>query len=247
MLKLLIIESTNRISDIMNQKKSILLLHGALGTLNQFDTITPILQTHFEVHRFNFPGHGGRPILTDFSLNSFVESVLEYIQKNRLQTPVVFGYSMGGYAALKAEALSPGTFKKIISLGTKLNWSVESTHHQISYLNPDLIVQKSPKYAEALTTLHHPIDYTSFLVLTQKMIKILSEEQFLTPEEINKIKCKVHLLVGDRDSMVTYSETEEFKNKLNHAECHVFENTRHPIEMIDQRLLARQIEDIINA
>lgn len=39
----------------------LILLHGALGSKDQLQPLATALERHFQVHIFNFSGHGGRP------------------------------------------------------------------------------------------------------------------------------------------------------------------------------------------
>ena len=41
-------------------KEHIILLHGALGSENQFSQLKESLADKFEVHSMNFEGHGGK-------------------------------------------------------------------------------------------------------------------------------------------------------------------------------------------
>lgn len=48
--------------------KKLLLLHGALGSKNQFKSLKEILKSDFDVYDFNFEGHGGLVSDADFSI-----------------------------------------------------------------------------------------------------------------------------------------------------------------------------------
>jgi len=79
----------------------IILLHGALGSANQLQPLAEALESNFEVHTFNFSGHGGRPFGNkQFSISLFSEQINEYMQVSGISRAPVFGYSMGGYAAM---------------------------------------------------------------------------------------------------------------------------------------------------
>ena len=45
----------------------VLLLHGALGSTTQLDSLKDSLSKNYKVYSLNFEGHGGRPINGIFS------------------------------------------------------------------------------------------------------------------------------------------------------------------------------------
>ena len=65
--------------------KKILLLHGALGSSKNFESLVPILQNNFEVHTLTFEGHGGKTIPNhDFTIARFSDEVLDYLIQNKI-------------------------------------------------------------------------------------------------------------------------------------------------------------------
>lgn len=57
------------------------------------------------------PGHGDTPVAPDarFDMTTLAQAIGAHITRAAVTKPLVFGYSMGGYAALWLEHLSPGT------------------------------------------------------------------------------------------------------------------------------------------
>lgn len=81
--------------------KNLLLLHGAIGSKSQFDSIKVELGNDFNVFTFNFPGHGGEVIPDGgFSIEMFAETVVDFLDSNSLDKVSIFGYSMGGYVGM---------------------------------------------------------------------------------------------------------------------------------------------------
>lgn len=135
--------------------KSLILLHGALGSESLFQPLKNDLQKDYEIHSFNLGGHGKTPFDTrGFGIEVFAEELNSFIQSKQLVKPVIFGYSMGGYVALYLEAINPGSFDQIITLGTKFGWNPEASRKEASRLKPDIIEQKVPAFAQMLATRH---------------------------------------------------------------------------------------------
>src|SRR3989337_1116282 len=131
-------------------KKPLLLLHGALGSVDQFAEIQNLLSTDFDLLTLNFSGHGGNPIDQDFTINLFVKDILNFLEEKQMDAIDVFGYSMGGYVALKLASENPGLLNKIMTLGTKFNWTKESADKEVKMLNPDVIEETFPKLPNSL-------------------------------------------------------------------------------------------------
>ncbi len=72
-------------------KGDIILLHGALGSKEQFSELKNRFSNKFEVHNFNFEGHGGRPSKNDFSIDLFAENIADFISENKISSPHIFG------------------------------------------------------------------------------------------------------------------------------------------------------------
>ncbi|MEO7361019.1 MAG: alpha/beta fold hydrolase, partial [Gemmatimonadaceae bacterium] len=128
----------------------IFVVHGALGSAAQMAPIAGALAALGTVHNVELPGHGRTvlPASSDFSMHTFVralESKLRGANADITQKPFVFGYSMGGYAALALEAEHPGTFAGILTLGTKFAWTPEVALREAGRLNADVIAEKIPK------------------------------------------------------------------------------------------------------
>ena len=223
-------------------KKSIVLLHGALGSSKQLDLLKEKLQASFEVYSFNFEGHGGRPTDSDFSIAFFVQNILDFLNENNLDYCSFFGYSMGGYVALKLAQNHPEKVEQIITYGTKFDWTIEKAEKEVRILNPEKIEEKIPRYADFLKQLHQPLDWKIVMDQTAKMMSILGENPSLKDEDLKSIKTKALICVGSKDQMITIEESEKAANLLMNGELHVFESFEHPIEKVAVETLSMLIK-----
>ena len=72
--------------------KPLLLLHGAMGSQDQFDNLVPLLSPYFDLYRFNFSGHGGRPASASFGITTFTEEVIRFMNDHHLRETDIFGF-----------------------------------------------------------------------------------------------------------------------------------------------------------
>jgi esterase/lipase len=225
--------------------KQLLVLHGALGAQQQFEELKTLLESQFTVHTLNFEGHGGRTSNAPFSMDLFVENVRDYLQENNLSSCSVFGYSMGGYVALKLAAKFPGTVNEIVTLGTKFGWSPEIALKETAMLNPEKIEEKVPKFATALAQLHAPIDWKEVMRKTAQLMLELGDQPALSDTELTYIDIPVTLLLGSEDVMVTVEETTVVQQQLPHATFGQVQGWQHPIERVNKEELAQKLTSIL--
>lgn len=215
----------------------LLLLHGALGASDQLQPLKEKLATSYHIHTFDFSGHGTSPFRGAFSIPRFAEEILEYLDLHKTERISIFGYSMGGYAALYLALRFPERIEKIITLASKLQWSREIAEKEVMMLDPEKIAAKVPKFAEALERRHTAMNWKELMNETAAMMKDMGENNPLQPDDYAKIKTPVLLLLGDRDKMVSYEETDTAFRSLADAQLGILPNTPHPLEQVNLPVL----------
>jgi len=232
-------------------KKNLLLLHGALGSKDQFNKLESLLDENYNIYKFNFSGHGGLEIpISKFSIKLFSEDLTGFIEKNKLSEVNIFGYSMGGYVALytsaNTEINNPNQIKKIFTLATKFDWNPTSSAKETKFLNPDVIEEKVPKFADVLKARHSDNNWRKVLIKTAEMMTDLGNNPELTDNDLSEINIPVLISVGDSDNMVSVDESKYVSGKIKNCEFKILENTQHPIEKTDVEILAKEIKNFIN-
>jgi pimeloyl-ACP methyl ester carboxylesterase len=223
--------------------KSILLLHGALGAMQQLDPLKQKLEiAGYDVHLVNFSGHGGNAFEDKFGIEQFAEDVLSYLNQQQLEQVTIFGYSMGGYVALWLAKENPERLEKIITLGTKFDWSVESAEKEVKKLNPEKIQEKVPAFARILEHRHAPNNWKELLNKTAAMMLDLGEAPLLTESILSKIETPTLICLGDVDDMSDRNYSEEVANYLQNGSFSLLKSTPHPIEKCDLDMLTELIE-----
>ncbi|MNU65900.1 Tropinesterase [compost metagenome] len=222
--------------------KNLIILHGALGAKTQFKEIAEQLKSHFAVHSFDFDGHGTKSAAAgDYSIERFAQNLQDFMQENEIHQPLIFGYSMGGYVALKLENLYPDSFEKLVTLGTKFDWTPESAEKESKMLNAEKIEEKVPAFAGYLKSLHGEDQWKKVLGETAKMMLNLGNKPALTDDDFSKIGIPVQLLRGSKDVMVSEEETRKVQEKLPDADYLEIPDWQHPINLIPSRELVQQL------
>jgi pimeloyl-ACP methyl ester carboxylesterase len=224
----------------------LLLLHGALGSKDQFQLLVHLLEGSFQVHTFNLHGHGGQPLPdATFSIELFSEQVARYIQDMNIEKANVFGYSMGGYIAMYLAKQMPDKFNKIVTLATKFYWDEKTASKEVKLLDGKIIQEKLPAFAAQLQQRHAPVDWLTILDKTTELLINLGKNNTLQPEDYTSINTPCLVLLGDRDKMVTLDETLAVYKKLPNAQFGVLPNTPHVFEQVNLSLLAYLIKGFL--
>ncbi len=214
--------------------KSILFLHGALGSKIQFTQIMNVLGDQYVSHSLNFSGHGGELIPAGgLTFDSFAGNILSYLDAHKIEKTNLFGFSMGGYAALYFAKLHPERVEKIITFNVKFNWDPISTAKETGFLDPDKMMEKVPGFANNLMLQHGLNIWKNLLKSTSDMMHKLAETIVMSNEELATIKTPVLLGIGDRDTTSSIRETQDIYRLLPNAQMVVLPNTAHPFEKID--------------
>jgi pimeloyl-ACP methyl ester carboxylesterase len=220
----------------------LLLLHGALGSATTLQPLQQLLAPYYTVHTLNFSGHGGTasPAAT-FSIETFAEDTLRYLEEQQLQTVDIFGYSMGGYVALYLALQHPARVGRIFTLATKFAWSPETAAKEVKLLQPQKLEEKVPAFAAVLAARHSPTDWREVMTRTADMMQTLGHQPLLTEAALAQVAKPVRVGVGDRDNMVSIQETAWAYQQLPQASLLVMPDTRHPLDQVDLQRLQWEI------
>lgn len=223
-------------------KPTILLLHGAIGAKDQLEPLKEMLSANYKVYTMSFVGHGERDAVSaPFSMQLFAEDVIQFLDKNGIESISIFGYSMGGYVAMYLAKYYASRVKNIIILGSKFYWNEEIASKEIKMLNAEKIEEKIPNFAKVLATRHVGSDWKTVLDKTKTLLIALGENNTLKLEDYTTINHHVLVLLGDNDSMVTKEESEAVVNKLPNGRFSILLSSDHPIEKVDLNHLVNKI------
>lgn len=229
------------------QSKTILFLHGALGSNKDLTALMAHLQEKgYETLTFDFSGHGPTTRWPDeFRIDLFARELEKYIKDHKLEDVILFGYSMGGYVALYHEAnFSDSKVSQIITYGTKFNWSEKAVSRELPMLDPEHLREKFPTYADSLIDKHGE-RWKALMRSTAHMMQNLEKLDGLTREDLHDIQIPVTFILGDQDRMVSSEETHLTASWLHHAQVKTLTHSKHELERTNLRELSEIIAKTI--
>lgn len=224
-------------------KENIILLHGALGSKEQLMELSTKLNDTFNVVVFDLEGHGKNQNKVEFDMKLFGRQIAKEMDERKIMRSHIFGFSMGGYAALQLATSDPDRVGDVICLGTKLEWSPAIAEKETSMLDKDKLQEKVPHYVDLLSKRH--FDWKGLLYNTRKMMLDLGNGAALDATDFSIITSRVLLCVGEHDNMVSIDETKKTANEIPNGNLKILKNTAHPIEKLDMLMLSQIIENFI--
>ncbi|GAA5086998.1 hypothetical protein GCM10023210_09470 [Chryseobacterium ginsengisoli] len=224
---------------------NLILLHGALGHSDIFESFKEELSKYFTIYTPLFSGHGTIEIPENgITIEKYTQELEEFIEKENLNDVYIFGHSMGGYVALYYALKNPTSVNSIMTLGTKFDWTEEQALKESKMLNPDIIAEKVPKYAELLEN-QHGAKWKQLLPAIAEMMISLGKNPPLK-DNLSTINIPVQIMVGDKDNMVTLEESIEVYRSLPNAKLAVLPDTKHPMDKVRPDLLLNLMRDFWN-
>lgn len=217
-------------------------LHGALGSASQVALLLAHRNTRSTVHALNLPGHGGKHTNLPFSLLLFADDVLEYMDKNNIRRADFWGYSMGGYVALWLAWKHPERVNKVITYGTKLDWSPPVAESMARMFDAEKIAAKVPALAANWAAVHGADNWQELCRKTADFLLALGNGAGLPPQSFTQIKCPVILGWGDEDNVVTREESEKVAQAIPNGYFEPLAGGKHLLEQTPTDLLLEYLD-----
>lgn len=224
-------------------KQALLLLHGALGSKAQFNSLKEKLSNQFEIYDLDFEGHGENASFKDFTMDLFVNNVIELLKDKGVEKINIFGYSMGGYVGLNVAKKEPHLVNRIMTLGTKFDWTEETAAKEIRMLNPEKIEEKVPAFANKLAHTHPANNWKEVVSKTAKMMSELGAGKKLSTQDLLQIQQEVLIGIGSEDKMVSIEESTKSANSLPNSRLRILHGFEHPIDNINEDQLVALLLD----
>ena len=222
-------------------KKNLILLHAELGIKEDLQPLKELLEEHLSVHTFTFSGHGNIPSQDEFRVEQFSNELSQFIEKNNIESPYVFGHGLGGYVALFNKANDEDSpIKKIFTYGTKFNWSPAVVAKELPLLDPEVVQEKFPHLA-ALFKKKHGDKWRWLLQSMAHLLQNLHKLDEITAEDLSDINVPVTLMLGDQDRVVSSEETQMAKKNLKLAEIQIIAHSKHELERANLKEISRII------
>lgn len=203
----------------------LLLLHGGLGSIENFSMVIPALSKNYKVIAVDSPGHGRSSITDTLSYQMMAEKFTKFIHHLNIDSLYIMGWSDGGIVGFILAGERNDKVKKLIAIGANskfdglapqtVGWMKE---YMIEWMKNDSVWVKSYKMLSP-----EPDKMEGFLLKSQKMW--LTENEF--PEiDLEKITVPTLLMQADND-VITLNHFNEMFTTIPNAQMCIIPNTTH--------------------
>ena len=106
------------VSNVYGERSSdrppVVVLHGLLGSADNWHTVCRRLSGRFELHALDLRNHGRSPHSAEMDYPSMAADVLDYIASIDTGTVDIIGHSMGGKVGMEAALSHPAIVRKLV-------------------------------------------------------------------------------------------------------------------------------------
>jgi pimeloyl-ACP methyl ester carboxylesterase len=214
-------------------KPTLLLLPGLLGAISsQWRAFLKPLSESYRLLLVDLRGHGrSQNNASTLDINQMLEDLIGLLDHLSIDRLHVTGYSLGGYLGLLLAINQPRRVATVLMHATKFYWTPDSAAKMQQQLDPDVMAQKVPTYADQLVQEHGGRQWR---VLVRQAAELTANlvKSGITEQQLKNAQCPVLVSVGDRDELVLLPEAFRLSRTLPHGELLVLPNTRHPFQTV---------------
>jgi len=197
--------------EVVGEGKPVILLHGNGEDCKIFSVLANKLSPNFKVYSIDTRGHGHSTPTNCLSYNLMCEDIAEFIVKNNIDKPLLYGFSDGGIIGLMIAGKYPDMLSKLIVCGA--NSSPQGLKFKWRFL----------------------IRASHFFTRSAKL-KMMLKEPNIKESDLAKIKIPVLVTAGEKD-MIKKSNTEFIAHKIKSSQLIILPKETHSSYVINSSKL----------
>jgi pimeloyl-ACP methyl ester carboxylesterase len=196
--------------EIHGTGQPLVMLHGAYMTIDAMGEVVPEFARTRQVIAVELQGHGrtadvDRPL----SYEQMADDTAALLRHLGIEQADVFGFSMGGGAALQVAIRHPEVVRKLVVASA--SYRSDGMHPELLEMIPTITPEAfagSPIEEEYLRTAPNPDDFPT---LVAKLKRLDLEPFAWSPEDIRGIAAPTLLIIGDSDAIRLEHAVELFR------------------------------------
>jgi pimeloyl-ACP methyl ester carboxylesterase len=224
--KYLTIKGTKTYYEEYGKGTPLLLLHGGFGSITDFENVIPILAKNYRVIISDAPGLGRSEYTNSpLSYNLLAEYNSEIIDKLKLDSLYVIGWSDGAIAGLILAKNRPDKVKKIIISGA--NYKIEgfkNLEEAKNWTDTNWVEKHWPRWIKQYQTLSTK-DWKRYVNEAKLM---WFQEQYFPKSDLEALKIPTLVVYGDND-MYTLVHGIEIHTAIKNSQFCVIPNCSHEV------------------
>jgi len=237
------------------KEKHLIILHGWNLSGKRFDPLArEFKKMGYRVFAPDFPGFGEEPMPTiPWHVADYAQFLHSYIEKRKIQNPILVGHSFGGRVALKYAELYPKEVSKIVLTGTPGFSPIPSRK-----LRFFLVISKIGGFVFALPGLNAVADKArkwlyyvagarEFLraegAMRQTFKYIVSDDLVVA---MTAVRVPVQLVWGEKDTIVPLAIAQRMTGVIPHAKLSIIPDTDHGVPFRQAELFVSYVKQFLH-
>ena len=212
--------------EIYGKGKPLVLLHGGVyGYIDEFEPFINRLSENYQVICIATRGHGKSEIGTGpFTYKQRAEDAYKVINSITKDSVIVIGFSDGGFSGLKLASLYPETVKKLVAIGVS-DKPKDTSAEKFNYTVAELMKYDSSFFSNRLKLMPEPNRWSECLLKLNK----LYNEDYMSKETFEKIKCPVLVMSGDRDAYTSIEKVIGCAKAISGSQLSIIPGCHHVV------------------
>lgn len=222
------------------------LLHGGLGNLADFNPILDKLPKHCRFIGIDFRGHGkstlGSASLTYQQYQADVVSILDHLE---IDSCALLGFSDGGIVAYRIAAQTPARVESIVTVGAQ--WKLDTggpVFDMLSGLTAEMWVEMFPESVEYYSAVNPAPNFNS---LVQAVVGLWTDqtETGYPNSDIANITAPSLIVRGDGDHLLSLKEAAELVATVDGANFFNVPFSGHEVHKEAPELFLEVVNDFL--
>lgn len=229
-------------------KKPLLLLHGGLGNMTDFNTVMSQLASQFYFIGIDFRGHGKSTLgilpLTYQRYQQDVEAVLNHLGVTACS---VLGFSDGGIVAYRMAAAQNVKIDKLITVGAQFQLDRNGqVFEMLSGLTADMWQQMDPESVDAYKAVNPEPDFDALVNAVVGLWTDTAASGY-PGQQIRQITAPLLLIRGDHDHLLSLEEVSSLRQQLAQADFFNIPFAGHEVHKDAPDLFLKVVNDFLLA
>jgi pimeloyl-ACP methyl ester carboxylesterase len=211
------VNNTDLYYEVSGAGPALILIHGNGESHFIFDKLIEALNSDFTVYAVDSRGHGKSEKTRVFHYSDMAEDFAEFIRLNKIEKPLIYGFSDGGIIGLLLAIKYPALISGLIASGANTR--------------PEGV---KPKWLLLFKLL--------YIFKRSPLIKLMLTEPDISAATLSQIKLPVLITAGSRD-MIKDSETKLIAEAIPNAQLKIFKGKGHADYIIHSDFMAEVIRE----
>jgi len=226
-----------------------LLLHGNRDRKEVFESLANQMAEKYHIVTMDYRGHGQSKVsISGYDYSQFVADIDAVLEALDMHCVNMIGHSLGGVLAVLYQQKYPKKVKQLVLLGTSPYFKSSFQRQKRGEAITPQKIKETNEAAEPYFFSAGHEQVKKFILANWEQLPAYVHEKMIAMGHtdisplLEKIMCRVLLVIGDLDKICTIDTAEEMKQKMKEARLAVIKDADHYMFMEKPLETAQQIQ-----